>query len=233
MSSQYPTLHLTISWNNPSGEIDIHLTRELPDKTKLYGAIAKFTEASITHFLDSFGTAFETEILALVGSLMEKGRPVRPGWLGRKGYLIFWLPREEHAQWTTRFAHKYKKNKYRVYQSSIIAALSNAEEVMEHLYEPAILHEIAAHGSSGWVQALRIKGKKRRRRSIINLKPFVWPDGCVRWVAIDGFVLALRERMEAVFPLHITKSLPEILNRIFDGLRLEELGIEREKFIEA
>src|SRR3712207_2500884 len=95
MDGRYPMLHLTVSWNNPSGEIDIHLTRELPDKTKLYGPIFKFTETTVTNFLNSMVPRFEAEFTSLAVPLLREIRPIRPGWLGRKGYPIFWLPEEE------------------------------------------------------------------------------------------------------------------------------------------
>jgi hypothetical protein len=185
MDSRYPTLHLTVSWDNSSGEVDIHLTREFPDKPKIYGSIAKFTGASITGFLDSFLPQFEVEAKTLIISFLQKIKFIRPGWLGRKGYVIFWVPEGDHTDWITKFAHRHKKNKYRVYQSTL-ANLNYSEEVLEHLYEPAILYEIADHKERGWIQALRIKGRKRRRKVMISLLPIPWSGGRVRWVAVDA-----------------------------------------------
>lgn len=232
LDSRYPTLHLTISWNNPSGEIDLHLTRELPDKTKRYGSIAKLTKESITGFFDSVMPLFETEFAPLALSFLQNARPVRPGWLRRKGYLILWLPTEEHLSWVTKFAHKKSKNKYRIYQSSI-NNLNHFEEIEEHLYEPAILHEIAARGERGWIQALRLRGRKRRRKENIHLTYVRWPDGRVSWIPIDRFVLALRDLMkkteDSVFK-PLTESLRKRLGVIYDDLRLHELDVERDKF---
>ncbi len=232
MDSRYPTLHLTVSWNNPSGEIDIHLTREFPDKPKIYGPIAKITKDSFQRFLESFVPRLGAESLPLLESFRQGVKPLRPGWLGRKGYLIFWVPEDEHTQWVTRFAHRHKKNKYRVFQSSL-AQLDRPEEVLEHLYDPAILHEIAARGGRGWVQALRIKGKKRRRRSIISLISTPWPDGTVRWIAIDSLAAALRDmmgRMEDSIFQPIVKAIRDALSKVYDGLHLHELGIDRDQF---
>lgn len=233
MDSRHPTLHLTLSWNNPSGEIDLHLTRELPDKTKLYGSIAKLTKESITGFFSSVVPLFETEFAPLALSFLQNSKSVRPGWLGRKGYVILWLTNEEHLSWVTKFAHKKSKNRYRIYQSSI-NNLNHFEEIEEHLYEPAILHEIAARGERGWIQALRLRGRKRRRRVIIHLTYVRWPDGRVSWIPIDRLVLALRGLMkkteDTVFK-PLKESLREMLSTIYAELRLHELGIERDKFI--
>lgn len=232
MDGRYPTLHLTFSWNNPSGEIDIHLTRELPDKTKLYGPIFKFTETSVTNFLGSLMPRFEAECTSLAVPLLREIRPIRPGWLGRKGYLIFWLTKEEHKPWMMKFARRRGKNRYRIYPETI-NSLNHAEDVFEHLYEPAILHEIASRGGADWVQALRVKGKKKRRRSTLYLKPMTWPDGRVRWVAIDGLAAALLRSMgwmEDLIMRPLDTSLPGILDRVYDELRLHELSIERDKF---
>jgi len=232
MDSKYPTLHLTVSWDNPSGEVDIHLTREFPDKPKIYGPIAKITEESFQGFLDSFLPRLGAEALPLIESFRQEVKPLRPGWLGRKGYSIFWVPEDEHSQWLMRFAHRHKKNKYRVYQSTL-AHLERPEEVLEHLYEPAILHEIAARGGRGGVQALRIKGRNRRRRSIISLISVPWPDGTTRWVAADSLAAALHDlmgRMEDSVFKPIVKAVGDALSKAYDGLRLHELGIDGERF---
>lgn len=232
MDSRYPTLHLTVSWANTSGEIDVHLTRELPDGTKIYGSIFRFPESSIAAFFSSLLPRFEAEFTSLAVPLLREIRPIRPGWLGRKGYLIFWLPEEEHKPWMMKFARRRGKNKYRIYPETI-NSLNHAEDVFEHLYEPAILHEIAARGGGDWVQALPVKGKKKRRRSTLYLKPMTWPDGRVRWIAIDGLAAALLRSMSwmedlIMRPLNVT--LPGILDRVYDELRLHELGIERDRF---
>jgi hypothetical protein len=233
MDSRYPMLHLTISWGNASGEIDIHMTRELPGGTKIYGSIFRFAGASVAGLLTSFLPRFEVEATSLIRSFMREMRPVRPGWLGRKGYLIFWLPEEEHESWIMKFAHRRGKGRYRIYQASV-ARLNDAEEAMTHLYEPAILHEIAAHNQRGWIQALRVKGRKRRGRRVISLVSVTWTDGRVRWFPIDKLATAAMERMREAEDSIITpfkKTLSESLDRVFDDLRLSELGIERDKFI--
>lgn len=232
MDGRYPMLHLTVSWNNPSGEIDIHLTRELPDKTKIYGPIFRFTETSVTNFLGSLVPRFEAEFTSLAAPLLREIRPIRPGWLGGKGYLIFWLPEEEHKPWMMRFARRRGKNRYRIYPETI-NGLNHAEDVFNHLYEPAILHEIAARGGGDWVQALRVKGKKKRRRGTLYLKPMTWPDGRVRWIAIDALAAALLRGMSWMEDLimgPLNAALPGILDRVYDELRLHELGIGRDRF---
>ena len=237
MDSRYPTLHLTISWGTPrgenvSGEIDIHLTREFPDNTKVHSSIAKFTKESIQDFFASSVPRFETEFISLAEPFLQQIRPLRPSWLKRKGYLIFWVPEEDHTPWLMKFAHKRKKNKYRVYQSALTDA-NHAEEVRQHLYEPAVLHEIAARGQHGWIQALRIVSRKRKRKGVISLTSVPWPDGTVRWIAIDRLASKLMEmmkRMEGSIFQPWTESLRTALNRVFDELHLEELGIEREQF---
>jgi hypothetical protein len=232
MDSRYPTLHLTVSWANASGEIDVHLTRELPDGTKIHGSIFRFPESSVADFFSSLVPRFEAEFTSLAVPLLREIRPIRPGWLGRKGYLIFWLSEEEHKPWMLKFARRRGKNKYRIYPETI-NSVNHAEDVFEHLYEPAILHEIAARGSADWIQALRVKGKKKRRRSTLYLKPMTWPDGRVRWIAIDGLAAALLRSMswmEDLITRPLDVALPGILDRVYGELRLHELGIERDRF---
>jgi hypothetical protein len=237
MDSRYPTLHLTISCGTPhgenvSGEIDIHLTREFPDKTKAHGSIAKLTKESIEGFFRSLLPRLEVEFTSLAEQFLQQIRPLRPGWLRRKGYLIFWIPEEEHMPWLMKFAHRHKKNKFRVYLSSI-AKVNHVDEMRRHLYEPSVLHEIAARGQRGLIQALRVTSRKRRHKGIISLTSIPWPDGTIRWIAIDRIAVKFMEMMksmeDSVFQ-PLTKSLSVALNEVFDELHLDELGIKRENF---
>jgi hypothetical protein len=232
MDSRYPTLHLTISWNNPSGEVDIHLTREFPDKPKIHGSIAKIPEASIKEFIESFAQKLAAGAMPVIISFLEKIKPIRPGWLGRKGYLIFWVPEGDETQWITKFAHRHKKNKYRVYQSTL-DNLNYSEEVIEHIYEPTILHELAARGERGWIQALRIRGRKKRQRRTINLTSIPWSNGNVRWIALDELAaafLGIMGSMEDSVLQPLIAKLRDALGRVYDELSLHELGIERDRF---
>lgn len=232
MDSRYPTLHLTVSWDNPSGEIDVHLTRQLPDGTKIYGSLMKFQGTAVDNLLNSFLPRFEGEATALITSFMRGVRPVRPGWLGRKGYLIFWLPEDEHESWIMKFAHRRSKGRYRVYQESL-AQLNDPQQAVAHLYEPAILHEIAGHDRRGWIQALRVRGRRRGKR-VISLAPVTGADGRVRWIPIDGLVKAAAGKMKQVEDSVVSpfkEKLSESLGRAFDDLRLSELGIDRDRFI--
>lgn len=237
MDSRYPSLHLTISWGTPrgenvSGEIDIHLTREFSDNTKTYSSIAKFTKESIVNFFGSLAPRFEAEFRALAEPFLRQVRPIRPGWLRRKGYLVFWIPEEEHTPWLMKFAQRCKKNKYRVYPS-VITKLNHAEEVRQNLYEPAVLHELAARGQRGWIQALCVARRKRGGKAVITLASVPWSDSTTRWIAIDRLaanLMGVMKRIEAPVFRPLTQSLAAALNKAFDELHLEELGIEREKF---
>jgi hypothetical protein len=232
MDSRYPPLHLTVSWANASGEIDVHLTRELPDGTKIYGSIFRFPESSVADFFISLVPRFEAEVTSLAVPLLREIKPLCPGWLGRKGYLIFWLPEEEHKLWMMRFAHRRGKNRYRIYPETI-NSLNHAEDVFEQLYEPAILHEIAARGSGDWVQALRREGQEEKAEEHPLSEAY---DVAGRQGAVDSHrrlsaaLLRSMSWMEDLVTRPLDAALPGILDRVYDELLLHELGIERDKF---
>src|ERR1700751_418919 len=77
--------HLTVSWNNPSGEIDVHLTPVHPKDDNDRELLAKIPETELRTYLESLGKR-------LVGlgrsSLLQIVWSVGPSWLARNNYSL-------------------------------------------------------------------------------------------------------------------------------------------------
>jgi hypothetical protein len=225
--SDYPALHLTISWKTPSGIMNVHLTRHLSDGSKIHSYIARFTEADLIDYLNTIGQELAQKTLPFIPKLM----PIRPGWLGRRGYLILWISEETNKQLIDRFAQRHKKKKYRIYSTSF-TEMNHLEEFMKYIYEPSILHKIADYSKPGLVQAVPLIGRRKKKRRFFTLKYMPWLDSKLRWVAIDHALgPAISKEIEDSFlQKSFFKSLPDNLNKVFNELRLEELGINRNEF---
>src|SRR5206468_566095 len=79
------TIHLTISWGNASGELDIHLKREpAPPGEDPYIPLAKVSPDRLALAGEHINAVGER----VARAMLDHWRPVRPGWLARNGYLL-------------------------------------------------------------------------------------------------------------------------------------------------
>jgi hypothetical protein len=76
------TPHLLISFGNASKQIDIHLTRRRKGQTEDYLEVARISETGVSSVIERFVPKLRDLTLKYV----TDARPVRPGWLARKGY---------------------------------------------------------------------------------------------------------------------------------------------------
>src|SRR5437588_3705731 len=139
--------HLTISCGNISKEIDVHLkSRSLGGKED-HRTIAKIPESDLSKLYK----VFEPEFLQSMWAGMQKIRTARPGWLGRKGYIVLYLSDEVRQQIASRIApkQKHKRKWTHVVDEQAIKDILQSQEIMDSVYHPAILHELAAQGYTG------------------------------------------------------------------------------------
>jgi hypothetical protein len=215
---------------NQSGELDIHMTRVMEHAPKLYSSIAKVKEADIARFIKWSEQTLGPQIVSSIKSFFEKARPIRPGWLRRRGYLILWLPEEEHKSLLIDNLVKRRKRRcFRLY-SNAFSNLNVTEMVIEHLYDPSVLHIIGQNDEGGLVQALPLIGRRKNRRKNFFLKFIKVNGNRGGWFVVDSLVPDFKHMFE---PIHqvVVQAMPGILNRVFDELRLDELGIVRDDFI--
>src|SRR5882762_10593919 len=86
--------HLTFSWTNPSGEVDVHLTPASPRDEDDRESILRIQESELVASFRSLGK----EICALVlKNPIEAVWSVNPKWLRSKGYTLVG-PKEERIE---------------------------------------------------------------------------------------------------------------------------------------
>jgi len=230
INSQYPSLHLTISWGNKSGEVDIHMTRVVPDAPKLYSSIIKINESDIKRFAEWTEGTFAPQITSSLYSYLGRTKSIRPGWLRRRGYLVFWVPKNEQEHLIIdKLIKRHKKRAFRLYSNAFLN-LNVSDAFEEHLYDPSILHFLARENGDGWIQAVPLIGRRKNRRKNLSLKFVNFPEGGRGWIAIDSLVPELTKVFEPLNQ-YLVNEMPKTLTRVFDELRLNELGIIRDEFI--
>lgn len=217
--------HLTVSWGNPSREVDIHLKRRTSGGSEKPTPIAKIPESEITSLLKSF----EPEYQRSIETVLPKLQPVRPGWLGHKGYVVFYMDDDTQQKLIARIApkRKHRSKLAHVVDESAIKDLSQAQEIMDCIYQPAILHNLAAIEFKGTVLAQCIRGKRKGR--LLVLYPSLKANSKYCWFAINAKHIELMTSSNKFFLSGFKQLLPDdAWTTIFDALHLAELGIERE-----
>ncbi len=97
--------HLTISWGNRSGEVDIHLTPQFPKDKNDRESLAKIQEAVVGSFVQSIGK----DLVEIAKSKMFRiiwG--IRSGVLARNHYYLIGTKEESIEQWLYRAAPKLR-----------------------------------------------------------------------------------------------------------------------------
>jgi hypothetical protein len=217
------TPHLTISWENPSKEIDVHL------KTRGAGGREEHRRIAVIHendFIKLFAS-FEPALLHSIGVSLPKIRRVRPGWLGRKGYAVFYMDSEEKSRVIDGIAplRRHRGKWERVPDMKALTDWARSPDAAENIYHPSILHDIAADGCDNPIFAGRVRG--RHKPKIMQLHLVTMADGRSFWVRLDklsGSMLGISKTLTLSF---LKLLLPgDAWRTIYQELHLEELGLE-------
>lgn len=208
--------HLTCSWNNPSGEIDVHLT--LP--------AASFNECDHESILKIQGSELKArfrdllrQIIALVlGSPIQMIWGVQPKWLATRGYLMVGPTDEPITLWFQRALSK-KRGKYRL-DERIFKQLPKMA-----LYKPTA-RRFAELGKEGQIYAVSIRGPHRGTTlalARLDLTPLP-----ATWVAInyaDMANLIKAVKRSCLLPQWFASFAPEAWQRVSEALQLREIGL--------
>lgn len=204
--------HLTISWNNLSGEIDVHLTPRRPAGDDDRESIAKVREADVRAYFESIGK----ELVELAKcSLLRILWGVRPSWLAKNYYYLVGPKKESIEKWLRRAAPKLR-GRYRL-DASIL------RKVPEHvLYYPSA-RRFAEFGQQGQIYAVRRKGHDKGH--VLILTNLIWPEGSATWIAIDyGDMQKFTGDIKRLFARYLDSLISDKKKRIYEALHLKEIG---------
>ena len=102
--------HLTCSWNNPTGEVDLHLTPKVPRDSNDRESLLKIQESELRIRFHNL----VRQIIALVlGSSIQMVWGVDSKWLAAKGYVLVGSLSEPVSEWFQKALSK-KRGKFRL-----------------------------------------------------------------------------------------------------------------------
>ena len=215
--------HLTISWQNPSKEIDVHLKKRTPGGHEHHQPIATIPEYDFARVLESFGS----ELLRVIALSIDKVRKVRPGWLARNRYVLLYLPDDVQELLIQRLAPKQRRHgKWtHIVNKDVLENMEHLQEINNSIYHPAMLHELAALGYSGPVFAECIGSKYKHR--LMSLQLVNKSNGRCCWVRTDKLARELMNMSEGFIVSSLKQLLPnDSWLMVHNELRFDEIGFK-------
>lgn len=214
--------HLTISWKNPTAEIDFHLTTRVRGGDVYHESLGKIAESDLARVADSLGEELSKALVSKISAL----RKVRPGWLARNGYWLLHLPEGMQDKLVNNLAAKSKRHgKWtRVVETDFLEKFAQSSEVTDSIYHPSVLHDLARIGFSGPI--LTQSTRRKRGKRLIGLCLMANPDDRRYWARIDRLTQDILKLSEGFITSSIKKLLPgDTWLKIQSGLQLDEVGI--------
>jgi hypothetical protein len=216
-------IHLTISYGNASGELDLHLKRELvAPGEESYIPLARVVPERLARAGERFNAVGDR----IARSMLDHWRPVRPGWLARNGYLLMLFEKEPTAETLREVLLPFAPRRYHGKRQLTFAPLKDPAywaKFTENLFYADILRDL---DPSAVQQPIRATSMKRGRPTLLigSLNIDGHPEWfmCPEYRTREGMDYAMAGLMtflgNAVGPGHLA-----VFRRITDELGLEEI----------
>lgn len=215
--------HLTISWQNASNEIDIHLKRRTSGGNENHQSIAKIHESVLKQACESLGA----KVFKVITANVDKVRKVRPGWLARNGYIVLYLPNDVQERLIQKLTSKQKRHgKWtHIVDKYIITGMNQPQEIIDGLHHPAMLHYLAELDYREPI--LAASGRKKCKHRLISLMLVTNPNGSRSWVRIDNLAKEMMKNLEKLMLSSLKELLPNnAWTTIHNELQLDGIGFE-------
>lgn len=174
--------HLTLSWGNASGEIDLHLTRNHEAAMSADGRKAWHRIFAVPgSVVGGAGLAFMHEIEnEFVPRLVCEYRRYRPGWLSRNGYVVM-LPDEAGYLELFREAAPRLRGKYRITPSVVFDEHRLEDIAVDGLYDPRALRFVDGRDLRTPVIAVQVHRGRVIDATRLCLSYRTFPNGEENW----------------------------------------------------
>ncbi|MGH7771430.1 MAG: hypothetical protein ACREQA_04265 [Candidatus Binatia bacterium] len=206
--------HFTSSWNNPSGEVDIHLTPAFPRDECDRESILKIQESDLKTRLRDLGKQ--------VWELVQKNPIqivlcVNPKWLASRGYFLIG-PRDGPVTMWLRGALPKKRGEYRLDERVL-------KQLPTMVLYPPTARSFTKLGQEGQIYAVCKKGS--HRGTMLVLQRLDLSPASPTWVAVDYSDMdTLRAlKWNRLLPQWFASLAPGAWQRIHDALQLHEFGL--------
>lgn len=205
--------HLTVSWNNPSGEIDIHLTPPAPRSADDRESVAKFQASALDDFFSSLGWEV---FVAVKDYYLEVVWPVRPQWLRRNHYKLVRPKGVSVDEWLHRSAPK-SRGKHRFDPQAF-------RNMPRHVLAQPTTRRLKELREQKQVWVVGTRGQYKGNALVLHYS--TWRDGRPAWLAVDyddatEFITRVRDLFSGRFE-HLASAQWQ---RVYEALLLEEIGL--------
>ena len=202
--------HLTVSWGNPSGEVDLHLTPTFPVANAERESILRISESELrARTADLVRQAW----LVLQGHTVGGVWGVRARWLANNGYMLVGAKDTPVADWL-RGALPKVRGKFRLDQNRIRKWPKMA------LFQPTP-RRFELLGQYGQIYALRTKGPDRGRTLVLQRLTLGFPSST--WVALDFTDMArLCKALNRLLRQWLRDLAPGTWERVCEALELRQ-----------
>lgn len=217
--------HLTITWQNASGEIDIHLTTRSEGGLESHQSIARIPESCLREACESLSLEFLKACEAHFATVPAP--KIRPGWLARKGYAVLYQPKEVQEQWLEKLipTRRHHGKSTRVLDRSVLQAMNRSPEVTSHVYHPAVLHVLALERPENLVCAECVRGK--RKGDVMLLRLVTTQAQRSYWVRFDPLAKKVLTASNVLMRDFVKRILPhDVWAIVHRELHLNEVNFE-------
>ena len=215
------TPHLTLSWNNPSKVIDVHLKSRGAGAREVHREIGIVQERALLKLLGTFKDKLRDNVLVE----LNRAAKINPGRLGRWGYAVFYMDEDEKREFIDKIVPLRKHGKgERILDPEALVDWANSPELRNNIYHPSALHYIADAGQDDVIMAGRVRGNHRPK--LLPLGLFRAPDGRPIWIAMDR----LSKKMLSLSDTFTLSCLQQLLPKdaweiVFNELHFEEVEL--------
>jgi hypothetical protein len=205
--------HLTLSWNNSSGEIDLHFTPAHPRDKNDRDSIMKVPQ---THLAEYFIALAEQFAYLVTTRVFELFFPVRGDWLRKNRYKVLQPRGESFEDWIVRVSPKLR-GKYRT-------DIKSLRKIPKHSLRQPTTQRLIELRSMKQVWAVCTQGRDKGR--VLVMHYMRWGTGVMTWVAVDyddapEFSVAF----EQLIGEPVDTLISDTILRIRNELCLEEIGL--------
>ena len=215
------TPHLTLSWNNPSKIIDVHLKSRGAGGSEVHREIGIVQERALLQLLGTFKDRLFGDVLVE----LSRAAKINPGRLGRWGYAVFYMDEDEKSEFIDKIAPLRKHGKReRILDPEALVHWANSPELRNNIYHTSALHYIADAGKDDVIMAGRVRGNHRPK--LLPLGLFRTSDGRPVWIAMDRLSKKMLSLSDTLTLSCLQQLLPnDACDIVFNELHLEEVEL--------
>lgn len=218
-------VHVTLSWNNPSGEVDLHLTYDAhePGGQREHERLLQIRQEDLT----AEGERVADLARGVFDRLRREIMPVTPEWLWFRRYVIV-LPEKKEFEAVLRSAIPKSRGKYRWHGIKEAGRDQALRRATLRYFRPSVLRQLVGSDVTWPLMAMPLE-RHGVHQQMLSIGHVVQPDGSVGWTmfrprhaarAFEDVGDTVVRRLAG----YVRPELGEIWDRIVAALELDRIA---------